>query len=130
MQDKETVDDAEEALTCKADIASDRRGSSFENTDSPPPAEKEKKESTKDGKFAFRRMKQPKKGKCPHNTIFVCSQKKKALWLLMTLIVNKILLKITRNSERYSTCFERKKIFFFFQVPNMYYLAEAQTPDS
>lgn len=59
MQDKETVDDAEEALTCKAETVSDRRGS-VDNKDASE--SQSKKESSKDGKFAFRRMKQPKKG--------------------------------------------------------------------
>lgn len=58
MQDKETVDDAEEALTCKTDIISDRH---------PTPEKKDssegRRESTKDGKFAFRKMKTPKKEK-------------------------------------------------------------------
>ncbi|GBO41244.1 hypothetical protein AVEN_198330-1 [Araneus ventricosus] len=53
MQDKETVDDAEEALTCKTDIISQ----------TPEKKEEKQKESTKDGKFAFRKMKTPKKGK-------------------------------------------------------------------
>ncbi|XP_054706142.1 protein disabled-like [Uloborus diversus] len=60
MQDKETVDDAEEALTFKAETPSDR------------PLEKEhsegKKESTKEGKFAFKKMKQPKKEKVDKNS--------------------------------------------------------------
>ncbi|KFM82731.1 Protein disabled, partial [Stegodyphus mimosarum] len=65
MQDKETVDEAEEALTCKAETISDRRGSidkkdSFEGHS--------KKESTKDGKFAFKKMKQPKKEKPDKNS--------------------------------------------------------------
>lgn len=62
MQDKETVDDAEEALTCKAETISDRRSSSDSKEVS------EKKESSKDGKFAFRRMKQPKKEKADKNS--------------------------------------------------------------
>lgn len=59
MQDKETVDDAEEALTCKAEPVSDRRTSPDTKE---APESLGKKESSKDGKFAFIRMKQPKKG--------------------------------------------------------------------
>lgn len=59
MQDKETVDDAEEALTRKAETASDRRAS-FENKENSE--SQGKKESSKDGKFAFRKLKQSKKG--------------------------------------------------------------------
>lgn len=59
MQDKETVDDAEEALTSKAETVSDRKGS-FDKKDASESLSK--KESSKDGKFAFKKMKQPKKG--------------------------------------------------------------------
>ncbi|GFY59797.1 protein disabled [Trichonephila inaurata madagascariensis] len=63
MQDKEAVDDAEEALTCKTDIISDRH---------PTPEKKDssegRKESSKDGKFAFRKMKTPKKEKPDKNS--------------------------------------------------------------
>lgn len=65
MQDKENVDDAEEALTCKAETGSDRRGSSENKEGS---ENLSKKESSKDGKFAFRRMKQPKKEKSDKNS--------------------------------------------------------------
>ncbi|CAL1298071.1 unnamed protein product [Larinioides sclopetarius] len=58
MQDKETVDDAEEALTCKTDIISQ----------TPEKKEEKQKESTKDGKFAFRKMKTPKKEKPDKNS--------------------------------------------------------------
>ncbi|GIY20990.1 protein disabled [Caerostris darwini] len=55
MQDKETVDDAEEALTCKTDIISQKD-------------EGRKESSSKDGKFAFRKMKTPKKEKSDKNS--------------------------------------------------------------
>lgn len=65
MQDKETVDDAEEALTSKAETVSDRKGS-FDKKDASESLSK--KESSKDGKFAFKKMKQPKKEKTDKNS--------------------------------------------------------------
>ncbi|XP_071039927.1 disabled homolog 2 [Parasteatoda tepidariorum] len=59
MQDKETVDEAEEALTTKGD--------SISKTPDKKETDASKKESAKDGKFAFKKMKQPKKEKTDKN---------------------------------------------------------------